>query len=121
MNLRIHEDSNVIRIDVLGALDAEAALNAQHAVKDVITSAASTVTIDFSEVEFIDPSGIGMIVFLFKRLSAAGRRLHIVGVQGQPERLIRKLGLDGPLYVSFKTRPLSGGAGVVLGQETRAS
>ena len=38
-------------------------------------------------------SGIGAIVFLFKRLSARERKLSIMNVQGQPLRLFVQLRL----------------------------
>ena len=121
MNLNIHENGTSVRVDVSGALDAEATLAAQPVMKHVISSPASAVTVDLSEVEFIDPSGVGMIVFLFKRLSAANRQFQVTGVKGQPERLIRKLGLDGPLHVSFESRQMNQAAGVLFEHESRAS
>jgi anti-sigma B factor antagonist len=52
------------------------------------------VTLDMSRVEFIDSSGVGAIVFLYKRLTATGRRLLLRGVSGQPLQLLTYLRLS---------------------------
>lgn len=51
------------------------------------------VTIDIGRVRFIDSSGVGAIVFLFKRLKMRGRNLQIANAQGQPQRLFIQLRL----------------------------
>jgi len=51
------------------------------------------VQLDMSLVTFIDSSGIGGLVFLFKRLHAQARRLRLTGVRGQPRHLMTQLRL----------------------------
>ncbi|MEM7018935.1 MAG: STAS domain-containing protein [Pseudomonadota bacterium] len=55
------------------------------------------VVLDASEVVFLDSSGIGALVFLYKRLAEKGRSLHIVGLAGQPADIIRTLRIDRTL------------------------
>ena len=43
---------------------------------------------------FIDSSGIGAIVFLFKRLAARRARLVVTGLGGQPLQMFKLLRLD---------------------------
>ena len=57
--------------------------------------------IDLRGVTFIDSSGIGAIVFLFKRLRAANRELMLVGVHGQVRELIELLRVDHALPVEL--------------------
>ena len=59
------------------------------------------VILDLSLVSFLDSSGVGMIVFLFKRLKAQGRTLEICGVQGQPQELMELLRIDKVIPVSL--------------------
>ncbi len=49
------------------------------------------VVLDLSGTDFLDSSGVGAIVFLYKRLSSIGRRLELQGVDGQPLRLLEFL------------------------------
>lgn len=58
------------------------------------------VDLDFTEVTFIDSSGIGALVFLFKRLRATKSTLRLHGVQGQPLELIQYLRIDKSIQVN---------------------
>lgn len=62
------------------------------------------VTLDLSRVSFIDSSGIGGLVFLYKRLTAAGHRLTLSNVAGQPLQLLNHLKLS---TVLLETEPTS--------------
>ena len=51
------------------------------------------VLLDLSKVEFVDSSGLGILVFLHKRLVSTGHKLKIVGLKGQPLQLFTNLHL----------------------------
>ncbi len=51
------------------------------------------VVIDLRKVTFIDSSGIGGIVFLYKRLVQQGRRLTVSNLEGQPLQMFNYLRL----------------------------
>ncbi|MBY6185528.1 STAS domain-containing protein [Marinobacter hydrocarbonoclasticus] len=52
------------------------------------------VCLDLSAVDFIDSSGVGAIIHLFKRLKSQGRDLELSGVSGQPRRILLMLRVD---------------------------
>jgi anti-anti-sigma factor len=52
------------------------------------------VCLDLAGVDFIDSSGIGGIVFVFKRLREHSRGIALANVQGQPLRLLQHLRLE---------------------------
>lgn len=52
------------------------------------------VVLNMAGVTFLDSSGVGALVFLFKRLAANGCTLSLVGLQNQPLRLIKLLRID---------------------------
>ena len=56
------------------------------------------VALDVSDVTFIDSSGVGGLVFLYKRLNASGKRLELSGLAGQPRQLLDHLKLT-PILV----------------------
>ncbi|MDD7909228.1 MULTISPECIES: STAS domain-containing protein [Pseudovibrio] len=66
---------------------------------DSLANKKTDVTLDLAETTFIDSSGIGAIVFLFKRLSMAGCELKLVHVSGQPLRLLKHLKLTNRITV----------------------
>lgn len=58
------------------------------------------VVLDVSDVTFIDSSGIGGTVFLYKRLATQGRKLKLRGLAGQPLQMLRYLRLTELLALS---------------------
>ena len=62
---------------------------------DELAEAQEAVEIDMAAVEFIDSSGVGGLVFLYKRLLANSLKLTVTNVQGQPLRLLTHLRMQG--------------------------
>lgn len=83
-------------------LDA-ASMDELRPVLESLARRAEDVELDLAAVRFIDSSGVGGIVFLYKRLRAAGYNLWLTGVGNQPRRLLEYVGLLG-----LTTRPIEG-------------
>jgi anti-anti-sigma factor len=95
---------NKIKIDV----DMTAAnLRSQEPVFEELASYDGDLLIDMNDVNFIDSSGVGGLIFLFKRLRQHGHTLKIIGVHGQPLQLILHLGLDCLLMTPLGSSPSS--------------
>ncbi len=62
---------------------------------------ANRIVLDLSHVNFIDSSGIGAIVFLFKRLHKEKRQLELIGAQGQPRQLLELLRIHQAMPVTW--------------------
>lgn len=60
---------------------------------DRLAASGQDVVIDLSRTEAIDGSGVGAIVFAFKRLTATGGHLTISNVSGQPLQLLHSADL----------------------------
>lgn len=95
-------DTNPTVIVVDGDMDALAIKQLRSEFENVAENDDRDVSVDMSQVEFIDSSGIGALVFLFKRLTAAGRALDIRGVHGQPRDLfsLLRIGKTIPVQVT---------------------
>ena len=63
-----------------GRFDAHQVPQFKAALKD---QAGSRLELDFSDVSFIDSTGLATLVSLFKTTSSAGGELRITGVQDQ--------------------------------------
>jgi len=57
----------------------------------IADAAMGDVYIDLSQVGFLDSSGIGAMVFLYKRLNSNGLSLEIINPVGQPRQLLEML------------------------------
>lgn len=83
-NYRCNDDQVV---SVTGDFD----VNTVGEVKELFEELAvqgDDVVIDLTSVNFIDSSGIGAIVFLYKRLVAQQHNMALIGVTGQPKKLL---------------------------------
>ncbi|MET4695731.1 STAS domain-containing protein [Endozoicomonas lisbonensis] len=60
----------------------------------LIKDCAGDVLVDMSLVKELDSSGIGALVFLYKRLKIENRQLALLGVSGKPNELLTMLRIN---------------------------
>lgn len=73
-------------------------------VYDELANADQDIAIDMNEVKIIDGSGLGALVYLFKRLCAGGHTLRLTKVHGDALATLVRLGV----------------AQILIGKDTRA-
>ncbi|MCI4664776.1 MAG: STAS domain-containing protein [Neomegalonema sp.] len=56
-----------------------------------LVAANANVKLNLADVEKMDSSGLGAVMFLYKRLSAAQKRVEIINASGQPLEYLSKL------------------------------
>jgi stage II sporulation protein AA (anti-sigma F factor antagonist) len=74
-----HKNAAAIRYDIDFAIE-------RHKPK--------TLVLDFSKVEFMDSSGIGLIMGRFKKLSLIGGRLVVAGASGTIKKVMKIAGIE---------------------------
>lgn len=84
------------RIAVSGAMDASGVAITGMELENMAGACSTSLVFDIKRVSLLDPSGIGLLVALYKRLAARGLKLRLAEARGQPEQLLRQLRLDGP-------------------------
>jgi anti-anti-sigma factor len=90
-------------IQFQGEMDALGCAKLRPTLDQLVAEHAhNKVVLDLSEVGFLDSSGVGVIVFLFKRLKNAGGDLSIANVHGQPRELMKLLRIDSAITVNWK-------------------
>ena len=97
MSIATQNDIDVFTIE--GDFDALAVQSLRPRLDGLAEAGAKALRLDMTGVRFLDSSGVGAIVFLFKRLSAAGRKLELLGVTGQPRELLKFLRIDRTIPV----------------------
>jgi anti-sigma B factor antagonist len=85
---------NTVSVVLNGDFDAEAVKEIRPLFHELSEEKKSSVIIEMSDVSFIDSSGIGAIVFLYKRLVAKGLELVLVGPTGQPLQIMEQLRIN---------------------------
>lgn len=95
MDIAINSNiADMVSISLSGEFDALAANDTRSVFSRVADEMAGDVVVDMSGVTFIDSSGVGAIVFLFKRLGAQERKLTLARAAGQPAELLKMLRVD---------------------------
>ena len=104
MNIeQLNTTSENLMIKLSGEMDAQGCSEIRPELEKITEQKQPHVVVDISSVSFIDSSGIGAIVFLFKRLKEQSRTMEIVGVQGQPKELMLLLRMDSAIPLQCLT------------------
>ncbi|WP_019026226.1 STAS domain-containing protein [Colwellia piezophila] len=86
-----------INNDFIITLDGNFDADSVKVMKDDIerySKLSTNIIFDLGRVPFIDSSGIGAIVFLYKRMVAKGFSVSVTGLTQQPLELFQMLFLD---------------------------
>ena len=103
--LRTYTVENELVIDIPEEFDSFKVDLARDHLDTIAIEQSGDVTLNFENTQFLDSSGIGAIVFLYKRLKARDRQLQLTNVAGQPLKLMSMLHVDRaiPLNQKLKT------------------
>ncbi|WP_017222217.1 STAS domain-containing protein [Moritella dasanensis] len=93
--LRPHD--GIIILPIATDLDTEHVVSIQPSLEALVDDHAENIILDFTHVTFIDSTGIGAIVFLFKRLTSQRRTLSLLKVSGQPHKLMTMLRVENAI------------------------
>lgn len=94
MNTTIEQKDDTLVYTLEGELGAAEVRDVRGELDTRIESDLSVHAIDISGITFIDSSGIGALVYLYKRLLERKKKMVIVGATGQPADMIRFLRID---------------------------
>jgi len=104
MLLQINErtiDPGITHVQVIGRLTlGREAQRLESLMADLAQKGVSKLILDLSGVEYIDSSGIGIVVLAAGRLKQAGCKMVLVAPEGRVLQLLKMAGLDGLLTIS---------------------
>ena len=80
-------------ITLSGSFDADTVKILKNDI-EAYSKLNTNIIFDLEQVPFIDSSGIGAIVFLYKRMTAKGFTVSVAGLSQQPLELFQLLFLD---------------------------
>ena len=99
---QIITDCEDLVLELHGEFDALGSAKIRHELEAVaIQTSPQQVFLDLHNVVFIDSSGVGAIVFLYKRLKENNRQLKITGAHGQPRELLELLRIHKAIPVAL--------------------
>lgn len=81
-------------VEVSGEVDVYTAPRLREAVVEAIDEGATKLVIDVEQVEFLDSTGVGVMVGALKKVRSAGGTLDIVCTQPRLLKIFDITGLD---------------------------
>jgi anti-anti-sigma factor len=107
--IRVSGDNSDRRLSVSGELDLANAQTLEEHLKRAEDEAGVQITLDMSELEFIDSTGIAVLVAAHHRLAEAGGRLELVPSRAsEVQRVLAITGLDAELSFAQDEDPTAG-------------
>ena len=95
MGVKIVQNSNTLTAIIDGDIDHHTAKDIRTQIDENIeTSEPAILELDFSGVQFMDSSGIGLIIGRFKQMKALGGKLKVVNTPKHIDKLIKLAGLE---------------------------
>jgi anti-sigma B factor antagonist len=101
MEQQISIDGNQVNIQLVGQMFDEDAVELQLKVSTCIEQGYNSFLLNMSELDYIDSSGIAVLISLHKRLDATGGRIVIADLQG----VVKELFTVTHLTTVFEIRP----------------
>jgi anti-sigma B factor antagonist len=100
MNHTFAREEGIASLLVSGELDALSCMELRPVLDELAEQGHCDVTVDLSQLDLIDSSGIGVLVSLYKRVRANGGGVRFVGVHAQPLTIFKLLRLDRAFELS---------------------
>lgn len=94
MEFKRELQKGVIRITLGGELDEKSARETREYLDESINSCRfDRMVLDFGEVEFMDSTGIGVLLGRYNLLKSLGAELCVTGIKPQIDKVFRISGL----------------------------
>jgi anti-sigma B factor antagonist len=100
LEFRLREGENCTRLSLRGELDVASAAAFLEQLAAVNRSGVADLTVDLSELSYIDPTGLSVLAVEQRRADASGIALHIDSPSDFVRRMLRITGLIDVLDVS---------------------
>jgi anti-sigma B factor antagonist len=94
MEFSTSKADGVATLRIVGELDAVTTLDLRSSVDALVAEQHPRVVVDVSGLRLIDSSGVGAVVFLYKKAREYGGVVTLHGVRDQPLAIFKLLRMD---------------------------
>ena len=97
----INQSESELIIAFSGEMDAQGCSEVKPQIEDLVAEPkALHILVDMDRVNFLDSSGIGAIVYLYKRVKSNGGSMSIERANGQPLELMELLRIGSAIPIN---------------------
>ncbi len=101
---KVSTQGEVTILAIKGRMDAVRVGAVRESISKLPEQGHRRIVLDLSELEWIDSSGVGALVVLYKNAKAKGGEVTVANLQRQPREIFRLLHLDSAFQI-FETVP----------------
>jgi anti-anti-sigma factor len=94
-----HEHGDVTQLALQGQLTVEVEKEMNAKSEELVALGKIRVVLDLAGIKYVDSSGIGTIISLFKRVRLVQGDVKLSNLNGQPREIFRLLRLDKALEI----------------------
>ncbi len=100
MKLDINRTGNSARVGVIGSMYVEDSAVVREKLITLLDEGVSNLTLDLHSLDYIDSSGLGVLISIHKRCLQKGGKMSVTGLRGMVEELFKLTRLDLVFEVS---------------------
>jgi len=95
MNIVFQKKKSVLIVKISGDIDHHCAGRIRYSVDmELLSGGIKKLVLDFSELDFMDSSGIGVIMGRYKLIKGLGGSVYVVGAAPHINKVIQLAGLN---------------------------
>jgi anti-sigma B factor antagonist len=94
-SIRTEPNGDALVVRAFGEVDIASAKTLEKELRQAFDNGASTVLLDLGNVEFIDATGLSVLLAVVKLTTANRRELRVVRLSWPVQRAVELTGLDG--------------------------
>jgi len=88
MEIKLKKYSSTYIIEVVGDMDLYSSFELKNVVTKMLAKDIKNYVVDLAKVDYIDSSGIGVLIHIFSNIKKLNRILKISNVHGSVEKVI---------------------------------
>lgn len=106
MPVTLKNKNGVLTAFIKGEIDHHTAPDIREIIDDAVVSVekAEVLVLDFSEVTFMDSSGVGLVMGRYRLIAGMGKKLKVTNLSSRDYKIMKMSGIDKLAEVSEKER-----------------
>jgi len=102
LSIDVHQKEEEVAVVLAGEIDAFTAPNLREELLPLAEGQSKIMMINLKDVSYLDSTGLGVFVGLFKKLKENGGELRLVELSDRVRRLFEITGLGNVMNISAK-------------------
>lgn len=94
VNIHVREQGNLMIIYIMGEIDTYTAPKLREKFESIKINESSIFELDLSKVEYMDSTGLGVMVGFYKKAKREKAKIKLVGLSTRLKRLFKITGLS---------------------------